>query len=398
MAKCSHNDAVLHMIVQEATTFLIKNIDANRIKCILITGSIANCEGTVIKFNSSMITSDFDFVIYLDFFYYMKNRTYFQNLSQEMSNRLVKRKIITHIDFLPSTKILRTFANPSIYEYEFALASKCIFGKPPIFNKAVRPSKRDALELVFTVVSEFVFLRFRNVSKIKESYIYAKRALTLLYSVLIFHGHFAETYEKRMKIAKEYASKGMIPLNQDEIKTLEIFTKFKLSGSFQQFLNSFPHMKINDLIRFQREFLEKLIIKILYYELLNFTNVQKKVNFMDNNFLQNMKCKFPKLLKDYYYHSKARLSHRIVGVFLYVYWSFMRDRKRNELFASFIFYKQSPKVILNILITLLFLFNSNVSIVKKVREIFSWKNFDNTIAIQEILALWQIAEESIKLN
>ena len=92
---------------------------------------------------------------------------------------------------------------------------------------------------------------------------YAKRALTLLNSLLIFNGVFAETYTKRIKIAEEYASRGMIPLSQSEIETLELFTEYKISGSFQHLLDSFQFLKIDDLIRFQKKFLEKLTIKIL---------------------------------------------------------------------------------------------------------------------------------------
>ena len=401
MARYDHEDAVLRAIAQEALTFLIKNINTNRIRCILLTGSVANGEGTVVEYDSSMITSDFDFVLYLDFPYFLKNRTHLRNLSQVMSTRLLERGVKTHIEFLPSTDAFCAgvcFTNQSIYEYEFALASKCIFGKTPSFNKATRPSKSDSLELLFTVVSELVFSKFKNVSKIEESYIYAKRALTLLNSALIFHGVFAETYEKRTKIAKEYASRGIIPLSQDEIKTLQIFTEYKLSGSFQHLLKSFAYKKTDDLIKFQREFLKKLTTKILYYELLNLTNQPMETNLTDNNSLQNTISKFPKLLKNYSKHSKARLFPRIIGVVLCAFWLLTRDRQRKEIFTTFVFHKQSPKAILNILITLLFIYERNISVIKMLRETFPWIRFNDDSAIQKMLSLWRTAEQSIKLS
>ena len=401
MARYDHEDAVLRAIAQEALTFLFENINTNRIRCILLTGSVANGEGTVIKCNSSVIASDFDFVVYLDFPHFLRNRAHLRNLSQEMSTKLKERGVNTHVEFLPSTSVLRGggfFMNPSIYEYEFAFASKCIFGKALSFNKTARPTKIDALELTFTVVSDLVFSNFKNLSKTEESYIYAKRALTVLNSILIFHGFFAETYEKRMKIAKRYASRGIIPINQDEIKTLEIFTEYKLSGSFQYLLNSFAYKKTDDLIRFQREFLKKLTTKILYYELLNLTNQPMETNLTDNNSLQNTISKFPKLLKNYSKYSKARLFPRIIGVVLCAFWLLTRDRQRKEIFTTFVFHKQSPKAILNILITLLFMYERNISVVKMLRETFPWIRFNDDSAIQKMLSLWRTAEQSIKLS
>jgi len=400
MARDDHEDAVLRAIAREALNFLLKHIDADKIRCTLLTGSVANGEGTVIRYNTSMVTSDFDFVIYFDFPHYMKNRAHLQNLSRGISARFLKRGLNTHIQFLP-TSLLRTsldFMNPSIYEYEFAFASKCIFGKAPSFNKMVRPSRRDALELVFTVISDLIFSRFKNVSKIEEIYIHAKRALTLLNSILIFHGFFAETYEKRMEIAKKYAPQGVIPFDRDEIKTLEIFTEYKLSGSLQQLLDSFACRETDDLIKFQREFLKKLATKILCYELVNFIDKTTETNLTYNISSQNMTYNFLKLLKEYSKHSKARLLPRIIGIIICMFGLLAGDRKRKELFATFIFHKQPPKVILNTLIALLFIYGRNISVTKILRETFPWISFNKTSSMQKMFSLWQFAEQSIKLS
>jgi len=401
MARDGHEDAVLRNIAREALNFLLKHIDADKIRCILLTGSVANGEGTVIKYNTSMVTSDFDFEIYFGFPHFMKNRAYLQNLSREISARFLKRGVNTHIQFLPSTSLLHmsiNFASSSIYEYEFAFASRCIFGKTPSFNKEVRPSKRDALELVFTAISDLVLSKFKDVSKIEESYICAKRALTVLNSALIFHGVFTETYEKRMKIAKEYASKGAIPLNQDEIKVLEIFTEYKLSGSFQHIMDSFGCRNIDDLIRFQREFLRKLTTKILYYGLLVLLDKPMKTNLTYSNSLQNMISEFPELLREYSKNSRVRLPSRIMGIIICLFGLLARNSERKELFATFIFHKQSPKVILNVLITLLLVYGHKVSVTRILRESFPWIDFDNAPAIRRLLSLWRIAEQSIKLG
>jgi len=401
MARYDPQDIVLRAIAREALNFLFKYIEIERIRCILLTGSVANGEGTVIEHNSSMTTSDFDFIIYTDFPHFLKNRARYQNLSQEMSTRLRERGVNTHILFLPSTSVLEKgifLTSSNIYEYEFAYASKCIFGQRPSFNKEARPSKRDAIELVFTVVSDLVFSKFKNISKIEESYIYAKRALTLLNSILIFHGFFAETYQKRIEIARKYAAISGIPLNHDETKTLEIFTEYKLSGTFQQLLGSLACTKTDDLISFQREFLKKLTTKILYYELNNILNKTTETKLGYSNSLQNMTSKFPALLKEYSKYSRTWIPSRIMGITLCLFWSLARNRRSKELFTTFIFQNQSPKVILNVLIALLFIYGHDISARRILREIFPWINVNNeTEAVRRIFSLWQIAEQSIKI-
>ncbi len=401
MAKYDHEDAVLRQIAEEALDFLLKRVETHKIRCILLTGSIANGEGTVIKSDSSIVTSDFDFIIYMNLFDFLKSRAHLQNLSRQMTTRLVKRGVNTHATFLPSTRFLQEgihLVNPRIYEYEFAFASKCLFGKSPSFDKSARPSKRDALELIFTVVSDLVFSDLKNISKIEQSYIYAKRALTLLNSTLILNGIFAETYEKRMKIAKEYASEGVIPLDQNEIKVLEIFTAYKLSGSFQHLLDSLGRKDAENLIKFQRKFLKRMTTKILYYGLMGFLEKPMKTNFKHLDSLENMISDFPELLREYSKNSKARPISRIMGTIICVFGRFARDRERKELFTTFIFHKQSPKVILNVIATILLISGDNVSAMRILRETFPWIDLGDILGIQKMFAFWQVAEQSVKLS
>jgi|GEM_PF-1666198 len=399
MAKQNYADEVLRTIAKEALDFLLKNVNANRIKCILITGSLANSEGTVIKHGSSLVISDFDFVAYLDVPHYLKSRSYFRKLS-EAYTRFIKKRVCTRIEFLPFASLLQTiiwFANSGIYEYEFAFASRCVFGKTPSFNKEARPTKEDALELTFTVISDLVFSNLKNLSKIEETYAYAKRALTLLNSILIFHGYFAETYEKRMNIAKVLASRGVIPINQDEIKILEIFTEYKLSGSLYQLLDSLSCNNIEDLIRFQKEFLKNLATKILYYELSNIFVKAKQIKAGCNK-SHKSKLSLSALLKEYSKYSRTRLLSKSLGIALYLFWSLARNKEIKELFATFVFHKQPPKVLLNVLITLLLIYESKVSVKKYLKEMFPWMELSLEIEpIQRIFSLWQIAEQSIKL-
>ncbi len=396
LAKQDHANRVLKAIARQALDFLLKNINSNKIICILLTGSLSKSEGTFIQHKSSIVTSDFDFVVYLDFISYLKYKSKFKYLSQRITTRLLDRKINTHVEFLPYTLFFQTgtlFKYPDIYEYEFAHANKCVFGKEQIFNSFVRPTKKDALELTFTVVSDLVFTNLKYASKVEESYIFAKRALTLLNSLLIFHGFFIESYEKRIKFIQKCVHKKFLPITKDEIKILEIYTQYKLIGSFPQLLDSLSFSDISELLHFQREFLTNLTIKTLSHELGILTK-EKHWNYSYNTL---NKLELISFLREYFNSSKIPLPSRILGIILYVLWTFVRNRRKKELFTINIFYKQSPKTLLNVLITLLLIYDKNINL-RKILEIFPWINDDvDTDPLQTLFLLWKTAENSVKL-
>jgi hypothetical protein len=312
-----------------------------------------------------------------------------------MSARLVKREIDTHVVYLPSASVIN-LKNSSIYEYEFAISSKCIFGNAPSFSMTTRPTKRDALELTFTVVSELVFSDFKIHSKLEESYIYAKRALTLLNSLLIFHGLFIETYEKRIKIAKRYASRGTLPLTRHEIEMLNIFTEYKLKSSLRQLLDSLSCKDLNNLLHVLRKFLVDLSLTILNFELINLIAEKNQKNPKYNRSSPN--AIFNELLAEYSKCSTVKFPSRILGIILYLFWYFTGNNKRKDLFANFVFRNQSPKTVLNIILAVLLTYNHKASPKKFLDDLFPWVTHDADSRPLEILfSLWQTAEQSIKL-
>jgi hypothetical protein len=398
-SRYEHEDIVLRAIGDEALNFLSKRIDTSKIRCILLTGSVASAEGTVIKYDGHMVASDFDFVIYMGFADFMRHRKYLANLSKQITARIVKRGINTHIAFVPSTSVFQTvpFLKSGIYEYEYALSSRCLFGRMPQLTKDARPTKMDALELTFTVVSDIIFSNIKSGSKIEESYIFAKRALTLLNSMLIFHGFFAETYQKRIEIAKRCSEARAIPITNDEIKMLEIFTRYKLSGHLSQLITSLGCSNVDNLVEFQRGFLIRMVTKTLHYEL-DCLLGKTKIAPNYNSSIQEMTSKLPTLLKKHYRHSGIRPLQRVLGIILYVGLSFRGDKRKKELFATFVFHSRSPKFILNILTTILLIHRDEISLGKVLKEVFPWVKFDETIdSVQKMFSLWEIAEQSIKL-
>ena len=396
LARNDHEDDILREIGLNALTYLFDHVNSKEIKCLLLTGSLANGEGTVIKYGSSLIASDFDFVVYLNPFYYLKNKRNFGALSQQVSTLLKQKGFGTHVVFLPATIPFNRnlgFAVSNIYEYENAVASRCLLGKKPLFNESVKPTKKDALELTFTVVGELLFADVPKLSQVEQTYVYAKRSLTLLNSLLISRGFFSATYQERIEIAKEHA--GDICLGSNEMKVLQFFTEYKLSGSLSQLLSSLGYTDLNDLIQFQKNFLFMILLRTLYFELACHNEAKGARKRIIST--QEMTNQLPKLLGEYYSSSETSLLSRTYGTMFYVIWSLTGNTDRKNLFATFLFHKKPPKLILNILITLILIGNGEI-VSSFLKEVFPWLAFSSEINIIEKMAhLWQIAQESVKL-
>jgi len=396
LSREEYANALLKKIGLKSLNSLFELINPRDIKCLLLTGSLANGEGTVIKYGSPLIASDFDFVVYLNPFYYLKNKRNFGTLSQQVSTLLKQKGIGTHVAFLPATIPFNRnlgFAVSNIYEYENAVASRCLFGKKPLFNESVKPTKKDALELTFTVVGELLFADVPKLSQVEQTYVYAKRSLTLLNSLLISRGFFSATYQERIEIAKEHA--GDTCLDSNEIKVLEFFTEYKLSGSLSQLLSSLGYSDLYDLIQFQKGFLFMILLRTLCFELTCYNETKSARKRISST--QEMTNQLPKLLGEYYNSSETSLLSRAYGTMFYVMWSLTGNNDRKNLFATFLFHNKSPKLILNILITLILIGNGEI-VSSFFEEVFPWLAFSSEINIIEKMAhLWQIAQESIKL-
>lgn len=399
MAKEEHANRVLKTLVQDALTFLMENIEQKKIRSILLTGSLANGEGTVIEHASSTITSDFDFVVYLDFYYFLRNKELFRKLSHQITATFVSRGIETHVDFLPSNlgfQYAFKFFNLKIYEYEFAIASKCVFGNFPHFDKEIRPTKNDALELAFTVASELVFSELKHYSELEKSYIYAKRALTLLNSLLIFEGTCIETYEKRTKRVKDHVPNEMVSLSETDILMLERFTEYKLHGSLTHLMTSLECTNLMELIGVEKNFLEQLTKKVIIYELrsitkdLNSNNPESPIFYDDVEFAE-----FSQLLYLYCKHSRLSMKSQLAGILMCTTSILKKDSDRTELFGNFVFRKQSPKNVLNCIITVNLFYGQNPAS-NILRTEFPWLNLNGNI-LKRLFSLWRLAEQSVKL-
>lgn len=389
------DNELLQKINSLAINYLFKSINKKEISCLLLTGSVANCEGTVLRTDSStVVASDFDFVVYMNLINYLRNRRQFPKLSSEISDYIVKNNVDTHVVFLPLCKALQRIpglGNSSIYEYEFSFGGKCMFGTKPSLNNKARPTEKDALELTFTVIGDLIFSNSESLSVEEKIYVYSKRALTLLNSLLIFNKIFAITYKERITNAKNLGKLNC--LSENELRTLAAYTDFKLSGELKPLLTSLNFSNVEDLIVFQKDFLKNFAVKILYIEL----SIFSKKSYASKFSIQEMENELPKLLLEYYNKYNLSFTSRFNGLALYLISSLSLNTQKRELFATFIFYNRSPKSILNIINALFLIENDHKKTVKILKEVFSWVKFSDESSISNLRQIWEIAQQSIKL-
>jgi hypothetical protein len=397
MAKNPKHDSILHEILKFSIKSLFSNLGEKQILGVLLTGSVANGEGTVLVADSLSIISDLDLVVYLDFISYLKNRNIFDHLSNEVTKKLISQGYNTHVVFLPHCSFMSYLSKSNIYDYEFRYGKR-IYGQIPVFNETALPSFNDALELTFTVISDLIFNNSQKIEKSEQSYILAKRALTLLNSVLIFYQVPLETYKKRIEFAKMCYDKKNFPFNSDEIEVLSLYTEFKLFGSIDNLMKSLGMAEINELLAFQTQFLKMLVLKCLYYELSIYACKSiKKTEFNETN--EFYQSNIPSLLDTYSSKSILRAKLRFFGLILLILTLFYRNKLRRDLFVSFLFHKQAPKVILNHLIAL-YLVSSEGEVTMKFRSIFPWLTYNNVTNLKDnlFLPLWRISERVLKVG
>jgi len=123
MAVKEEHNTILQELVQKAVKYFFNYVQKNKIKCMLLTGSLAHGEGNVIIKDDSIITSDFDFAVFVSLPYFIANRSLFLKASEEITQILRRKKLFTYVNFVPSIRFLSRFT-PGIYQYEFAAGSK----------------------------------------------------------------------------------------------------------------------------------------------------------------------------------------------------------------------------------------------------------------------------------
>lgn len=400
LSKDEKSNALLKYIVKISVLKLLSCIPIKAIKDIQITGSIANGEGTVIKSDSQVVTSDVDIVVYLGFPYFIiaTVKGIFKNLSQEVNSLLSSRGLKTHVCFTGTTKITKLFSYFSgshIYDFEF-MKNKSIYnqGDRYIEKRVYIPTKKDALQLTFTVIADYLFLDLLAQLDIEKVYILAKRFLTLIHALLVFEGRPKFSYEERV-IFVEMSPKISAFLSESEKEFLRKFTRFKLSGELYHIFNAFKSTDITQIISLQKKLLVNMILKILCYELQELYG--SKLGYEQK--VANNPTLLPEerliiLLDAFFIQNRKPVLNNFVYVFVLAVISILTKR-------FYILREVTPLLTLrlslinvaNCLICLTFVFNMMSKINKQLLQHVKLPIKKLTFSLNDIFAIWNQANQ-----
>jgi len=342
-------DIILETLVNFALKHFLRNVDCRHIRCVLLTGSVATGEATIIRSGSHVMMSDLDFDVFVKMPYYFIAKRRFREISKKLIETCQKKSIHTKILFHPQLELF-SFFTPKIYLYEYRVASKLMYGEIPDFvnRRLSLPSTEDALELVFSTIADYISVNSRSETTTPERiYIYAKRSLTLLYSILIIERICVYRYNERVARAVIALQEGNLTLiDHSDVFVLSALTRFKLSGSIEKLKRTLQFDDICELMNFLNDFLKVLTLKVLYYCLA--LKIWKKI---ENYSLDEMYKKLPKLLVNFVQTFKLPYDEYALNVLLMpMRISKIKDKELRTIFSSFCIRRYSVRNIINLML------------------------------------------------
>jgi len=350
-------DFILGTVVNSALEYFLRSVDCRYVQCILLTGSLARDEATIIRSGSHVMMSDLDFIVFVKTPYYFIAKRRFREISKKLTETCQKRGVKTRILFHPQLKILQ-FLTPKIYLYEYRVISKLMYGEIPDFvNRGWVPTAEDALDLIFSSIADYISVKSCIKTTTSENiYVYAKRSLTILYSILIIERIFVYRYSERVTRAIMALKQRSLPIiDYTDLFILDALTRFKLSGSIEGLKKSLQFDNIFELLNFLDRFFKTLTIKVLYYCLA--LKTWKKV---ENDSVDEIYKKLPKLLVDFVQRSKLPYDKYVLNILsMIVCTNKIKDKKLRKIYSSFCIKRYSIRNVINLVLTYYFLDESS---------------------------------------
>jgi len=372
-------DKIMRSLIRSSLSMLCSVIPNTIIKDIQFAGSLTTGEATVIEKESEIICSDLDVIVSVGLPHYiiLKMKRIFPKLAAHINSNFSMKGLRTHVNISLTSRFLslipRSLKRSRIYSYEFAnnisiKKKKSSEAKTP---RIYPPTKTDALQLIFTMCADYVFLDSMFECPTEKIYWLAKRYLTLIYAMLIFEGSPSRSYKRRLylalrspTIAKLFSIQGLNYLEDfteedsvlDKLKTLSA-TQVKIVLSYQ----------MSRSLR-QGEICQQWWVR-------NAPNDHALLNVLKRYFAEN---------------SKSTVSS-LVYTFFFSLFSILTGRAHLIPFAARLFsLRHSLRVTSNYLVGLLFLHRTGV--------VESKPHFDNVLGElhlreRDVRSVWRMAEE-----
>jgi len=295
---------------------------------IYVVGSLSSDEATIIRSKCSDKIYASDIELFVDVGISTFIICFVRGVAKELSQKLTKilgfRGFKTHVSITITSFALSRFIpfnRPnSVYLFELRriVLDASDFATSPA-DSLTRPNKLDSLNLVFSSLADYVFAKlnlFENLTVDEKCYIFAKRCLTLLYSLMLFNELYPRSYISRIALAKKRHKKLINVLSYSDLEVLEALTYYKLSGNTVMLTQRLPmnSRDMNSTLKFLDKYFEKLAKKVLMYELADYVYTKERLK------LRKLSGNLPILLGKYKSKIKLpflkRITHLVVHMIL----------------------------------------------------------------------------------
>jgi hypothetical protein len=276
-------------------------------------GSFASGESCIfIKNRDKICLSDFDGIIDLTpaayIKYYFNKR--FDYLSNSLTDFLKAKGLETHVTLKITCSAMPkffSFSNPNtVSMYEL----RSIMGKDnPAFYSS--PSRQDIINLVYSSIADFLFIKLDNDNIDEKCYIISKRCLTLLYSLLLFKNIHPKTYRDRAILCEKEFKKLVPILSSEDVEILQILTDFRFSGDLMVLKRRLSLPNSMDALIYLASFFRNLASKVLLFELSNFNQKQERDLCIQNReYAEALKISYINAFCNTLFHTLGCLKNR----------------------------------------------------------------------------------------
>ncbi|MBI4241959.1 MAG: hypothetical protein HY613_09595 [Candidatus Rokubacteria bacterium] len=202
-------DALIRPIVEGAVAFVLEGYGAERLEAVILTGSLARGEGSVLLGRDRpRLLGDVEFLLILRPPYdWAAARRQTVELSGRATREIGEGGRVASIEFTPAgLSYLRHSVRPCIFAYDLRAHGRVVHGRPNILAE-IRPfgvqaiPGQDALELVMNRIVELLMLEAgvggNGVDGDARAYHLVKTVLDLAGSALAFAGRYVSRYAER---------------------------------------------------------------------------------------------------------------------------------------------------------------------------------------------------------
>jgi len=243
-------DNAIRPLVKQAVKFVVDRIGAPNLEAVILTGSLARGEGSVLLTDGpARLLGDMEFLVILRApFDWPETRRKCVQLSREGTEGIGRNGSLAKIEYQPAGVVyLQRNIRPSIFAYDLFRYGNVIGGRRDILKEirtfdTEKIPKEDALNLLMNRFVELMLLADHNQSNCGDpealQYQLIKTILDIAGSALAFTGRHVPLYAKRKEafrrlLASDAELQGTIPALETFEEQLEMATHCKLAPTVE---------------------------------------------------------------------------------------------------------------------------------------------------------------------